>query len=243
MELYIITGASKGLGQAIALQALEKGHEVHALSRTKTDVSHEKLTQHQIDLINLEEAEQQFETLLSSIDPDRYSGITLVNNAGMVTPIKRAGEASLDELQRHYQLNLTAPVLLSQLFTKRFASFSGKKTVVNITSGAAKNPYKGWSAYCSSKAGLDMFTRTFGFEQEDEELPVNMISFSPGVMDTEMQAVIRSSSKKDFHHIERFRKLNETGSLRSPDFIAGTLLSLLEKGTENGRIYDIKEFL
>ncbi|TXF94582.1 SDR family NAD(P)-dependent oxidoreductase, partial [Lactobacillus delbrueckii subsp. bulgaricus] len=86
------------------------------------------------------------------------------------------GEASLDELQRHYQLNLTAPVLLSQLFTKRFASYSGKKTVVNITSGAAKNPYKGWSAYCSSKAGLDMFTRTFGFEQEDEELPVNMIS-------------------------------------------------------------------
>lgn len=97
MELYIITGASKGLGQAVALQALEKGHEVHALSRTKTDVSHKKLTQHQIDLINLEEAEQQFETLLSSIDPDRYSGITLINNAGMVTPIKRAGEASLDE--------------------------------------------------------------------------------------------------------------------------------------------------
>ncbi len=41
MELYIITGASKGLGEAIALQALEKGHEVHALSRTKADVSHE----------------------------------------------------------------------------------------------------------------------------------------------------------------------------------------------------------
>lgn len=90
MELYIITGASKGLGEAIALQALEKGHEVHALSRTKSDVFHEKLTQHQIDLINLEEAEQQFETLLSSINPDRYSGITLINNAGMVTPIKRA---------------------------------------------------------------------------------------------------------------------------------------------------------
>ena len=52
----------------------------------------------------LEEAEQQFETLLSSIDPDRYSGITLVNNAGMVTPIKRAGEASLDELQRALKL-------------------------------------------------------------------------------------------------------------------------------------------
>ena len=55
-----------------------------------------------------------------------------------------------------------------------------------------------------------MFTRTFGFEQEDEELPVRMISFSPGVMDTDMQAVIRSSSKEDFHDIERFRNLKET---------------------------------
>jgi benzil reductase ((S)-benzoin forming) len=81
MELYIITGASKGLGKAIALQALEKGHEVHALSRTTTDVSHEKLTQHQIDLINLTEAEQQFKTLLSSINPADYSAITLINNA------------------------------------------------------------------------------------------------------------------------------------------------------------------
>lgn len=87
-----------------------------------------------------------------------------------------------------------------------------------------------------------MFTRTFGFEQEDEELPVNMISFSPGVMDTEMQAVIRSSSKKDFHHIERFRKLNETGSLRSPDFIAGTLLSLLEKGRKTAAFMILKSF-
>lgn len=154
MELYIITGASKGLGKAIALQALEKGHEVHALSRTTTDVSHEKLTQHQIDLINLTEAEQQFKTLLSSINPADYSAITLINNAGMVTPIKRAGEASLEELQHHYQLNLTAPVLLSQLFTKQFAAFSGRKTIVNITSGAAKNPYKGGARIAAQKPDL-----------------------------------------------------------------------------------------
>ncbi|MCY8857537.1 (S)-benzoin forming benzil reductase [Bacillus atrophaeus] len=243
MQLYIITGASKGLGEAIAQQALEKGHNVHALSRSESEISHERLSQHQIDLTNLQEAEHQFNTLLQSIQPDDFSAVTLINNAGMVTPIKRAGEASLEELQRHYDLNLTAPVLLSQMFTKRFSTFEGEKTIVNISSGAAKNPYKGWSAYCSSKAGLDMFTRTFGYEQEDERLPVKMISFSPGVMDTDMQAVIRSSSKKDFHDIERFQKLNETGNLRSPEFIAGTLLSLLSDEVENGRIYSIKELL
>ncbi|MCY9163834.1 (S)-benzoin forming benzil reductase [Bacillus atrophaeus] len=243
MQLYIITGASKGLGEAIAQQALEKGHKVHALSRSESEISHERFSQHQIDLTNLQEAEHQFNTLLESIQPDDFSAVTLINNAGMVTPIKRAGEASLEELQRHYDLNLTAPVLLSQMFTKRFSTFEGEKTIVNISSGAAKNPYKGWSAYCSSKAGLDMFTRTFGYEQEDERLPVKMISFSPGVMDTDMQAVIRSSSKKDFHDIERFQKLNESGNLRSPEFIAGTLLSLLGDEVENGRIYSIKELL
>lgn len=154
MELYIITGASKGLGEAIALQALEKGHEVHALSRTKADVSHEKLTQHQIDLINLEEAEQQFESLLSSINPDRYSGITLINNAGMVTPIKRAGEASLDELQRHYQLNLTAPVLLSQLFTRRFASYSGKKRLSTLHQAPPKTHTRDGVRIAAQKQGL-----------------------------------------------------------------------------------------
>ncbi|MCY8485791.1 (S)-benzoin forming benzil reductase [Bacillus atrophaeus] len=243
MQLYIITGASKGLGEAIAQQALEKGHKVDALSRSESEISHERLSQHQIDLTNLQEAEHQFNTLLQSIQPEDFSAVTLINNAGMVTPIKRAGEASLEELQRHYDLNLTAPVLLSQMFTKRFSTFEGEKTIVNISSGAAKNPYKGWSAYCSSKAGLDMFTRTFGYEQEDERLPVKMISFSPGVMDTDMQAVIRSSSKKDFHDIERFQKLNESGNLRSPEFIAGTLLSLLGDEVENGRIYSIKELL
>ncbi|MFT0801162.1 (S)-benzoin forming benzil reductase [Bacillus swezeyi] len=243
MHLSIVTGASKGLGAAIVKGLLEKGRIVHALSRSKSDISHDRLTQHAADLSQPAETEKWFQQFADSIKIADFASITLINNAGMVTPIKRAGEAEREELRKHYDLNLLAPVMLSQLFTKWLAPYKGKKTIVNISSGAAKNPYKGWSAYCSSKAGLDMFTKTFGYEQEDEEYPVRMISFSPGVMDTGMQAVIRSSSKKDFHEIERFKNYQTEGKLRSAPFVAGVLLDLLETEVENGRVYDIKEFL
>ncbi|KKB72894.1 MULTISPECIES: (S)-benzoin forming benzil reductase [Bacillus] len=243
MHLSIVTGASKGLGEAIVKGLLEKGHLVHAVSRSKSGIRHDRLSQHEVDLTQLAEAEMWFARFTDAVQPADVDSITLINNAGMVTPIKRAGEAGREELRRHYDLNLLAPVILSQLFTKWLESFQGNKTIVNISSGAAKNPYKGWSAYCSSKAGLDMFTKTFGFEQEDEDFPVKMISFSPGVMDTGMQEVIRSSSKKDFYEIERFKAYQTEGKLRSTSFVAGILLDLLETEFENGRVYDIKEFL
>ncbi len=243
MHLSIVTGASKGLGAAMAEGLLQKGHIVHAVSRTKSDISHDRLIQHEADLAQLAETEKWFQQFSDSVQAHDFASITLINNAGMVTPIKRAGEAEPEELRLHYDLNLLAPVMLSQLFTKWLKPYKGKKTIVNISSGAAKNPYKGWSAYCSSKAGLDMFTKTFGFEQEDESDPVKMISFSPGIMDTGMQEVIRSSSRKDFHEIERFKTYQTEGKLRSTSYVAGILLDLLETDFENGRVYDIKEFL
>ncbi|MEC1500158.1 (S)-benzoin forming benzil reductase [Bacillus sonorensis] len=243
MHLSIVTGASKGLGEAIAKGLLEKGHVVHAFSRSKSDIRHDPLIQHEADLTQLAETEELFQKLMDSVQISDCSSITLINNAGMVEPIKRAGEAGREELRRHYDLNLLAPVILSQLFAKWLKEFPGKKAIVNISSGAAKNPYKGWSAYCSSKAGLDMFTKTFGYEQEDERHPVKVISFSPGIMDTGMQAVIRSSSKQDFHEIERFKNYQTEGKLRSTSFVAGVLLDLLETDFENGRVYDIKQFL
>ncbi|MFB8735641.1 SDR family NAD(P)-dependent oxidoreductase [Bacillus sp. SL00103] len=70
------------------------------------------------------------------------------------------GQGGQDMLHQHYTLNLVIPVLLSHVFVPQTQSFNGKKMIVHLSSGAAKNPYKGWSAYCASKAGLDMFMRT-----------------------------------------------------------------------------------
>lgn len=116
--------------------------------------------------------------------------------------------------------------------------------IVNISSGAANNPMYGWNTYCSTKAGLDMFTKSVGLEQKEASHPTTILAFSPGVMDTDMQGVIRASDKEDFSAVNKFQHYYQSGELRSPGFVAEKMLDLiLTKDVDNGRIYDIKEFI
>lgn len=160
----------------------------------------------------------------------------------MVEPIKNVGDASEKDIVSNVQLNLVAPMVLSEYFIKETKSFSGNKMIVNITSGAANRPIAGWSTYCSTKAGLNMFTSTIGIEQAAKS-DVTAIAFSPGIMDTDMQSTIRTAEKDDFHSIDQFKEYHEKGMLRSPSFVAKIIVQLLSGQVDNGRVYDIKEFI
>lgn len=116
------------------------------------------------------------------------------------------------------------------------------KRIINISSGAGKKPYFGWSNYCSAKAGMDIFTRCVGLEQVDKDYPVKSISFAPGIIDTEMQSEIRASNKENFKDLERFFSLKEEGKLLSPDEVSKYVLKLLELEYEGGEVIDIKQF-
>ncbi|MGE6629924.1 (S)-benzoin forming benzil reductase [Bacillus sp. NPDC077027] len=242
MRISIVTGGSKGFGLALVKQLLARGDKVYSAARGKTPLAHTNLIHTQVDLTNETQAENWLKVLFQSLSFEEVEEVVLINNAGMVTPMKRAGEGERDMLSKHYTLNLIIPVILSHLFVELTRSLRGKKTLIQISSGAAKNPYKGWSAYCSSKAGLDMFMRTLHFEQQDESYPVRTFSFSPGTIDTDMQADIRRSSKNDFEQIERFQTLHETGALKSPDEVAEILLELMATDVAGGEVYDAREY-
>lgn len=125
MQFFLITGASKGLGRALTEQALQEGAEVAALSRTISGEKREGLTEYSVDLTDLADTGRQMKAILDQAEEKGYSAVTLINNAGMVEPIKRAKEASAEELNRHYTLNLTAPVCsakCSQSVSKRSAA-------------------------------------------------------------------------------------------------------------------------
>lgn len=251
LKYFIITGTSRGLGESIVKQIMDKNHTLFCISRKQNnelkEIAFEKginLYYFSCDLQKTEEIEKVMERIFSSIDFSNAEGIYLVNNAGVIDPIKPIGKASPRELAENIHVNLLAPMLLSTYFTRHTASFATKKVIVNISSGAANRARQGWAAYSSSKAGIDMFTKSVGFEQETAEHPVTMISFSPGVMDTEMQEVIRKTKKEDFTEVEQFIEFNEKGMLRSPDFVAGVVLDLIfNKELINGHVYDIKSFI
>lgn len=250
MNYYIITGASKGLGEAIVKELIGKDNTIYYLSRSQNVKLEELAAEKQMELIfeecdlsNIEQAQTIFTKILGSIDMQHANTITLINNAGMVNPIKNVGTIEKEEMISNVHLNLLTPMLLSEIFMKHMKNIPAQAVIANITSGAANRPISGWSAYCSTKAGLNMFTSTIGVEQLEGKGNVVAIGFSPGIMDTDMQETIRSADKDNFSSIDQFKEFHEKGMLRSPSFVAKIFVKLLSKHLENGRIYDVKEFV
>jgi len=141
------------------------------------------------------------------------------------------------------QLNLMAPMILISSFITLSNSLKTDKRIINISSGAGKKPYFGWSNYCSAKAGMDMLTRCVGLEQVDKDFPVKSISFAPGIIDTEMQSEIRATNKENFKDLDRFISFKEEGKHLSPDEVSEYVLKLLEMEYENGEVIDIKQLM
>ncbi|RFU66338.1 (S)-benzoin forming benzil reductase [Peribacillus saganii] len=250
MKTYIITGASKGLGKGLAEQCMKEGNCCILLARSFSQefkdfakITGSKVIYIEVDLSVPEEA-QKAASQISSYFHYASKEVYLINNAGMIDPIKPAGQLDREILEKSMNLNFLAPVLLSNLFISQLEKKDLKKVVVNVSSGAAVRPISGWSAYCSTKAGLEMFTRTAALEQKSAKFPASIVSFSPGIMDTGMQEKIRTAEERDFADSAIFKGYKEQGLLRTPELVSEKLYELIHQSEiENGKFYDIKEFI
>ncbi|MCK8061171.1 MULTISPECIES: (S)-benzoin forming benzil reductase [unclassified Fusibacter] len=247
MKYYILTGTTRGLGKALTFALTKKGNHLVTLSRSENEVlkSYEKYkdvshTEILVDLNDMEALKNAMEKVFSVI-PDTAEGVYLVNNAGTVQPMKPIEDCTADEIARSYQVNTVAPVALTAAFIRHTQQFDCDKKIVNISSGAGKKPYEGWSCYCGTKAAIDSFTGAVAKEQMHQEKPVGIVSFAPGVIDTGMQAEIRASKKSDFPNLERFIALKDNGELLRPEQVANVVIDLLHgSGFVQGGILDIR---
>jgi NAD(P)-dependent dehydrogenase (short-subunit alcohol dehydrogenase family) len=121
----------------------------------------------------------------------------VVNNAGIITPIGRMEDVDVADWAQNISVNLVAAFHVTQAAIK--AKPAGL-TVVNLSSGAARAPMEGWSAYCAGKAGLAMLTRSVHLEYGPG---VRVFGFAPGVVDTDMQVAIRASGINPVSKIPR----------------------------------------
>lgn len=223
MEVYIVTGASRGIGDALATKLEAEGHRVLRVARTNPK-GYENLLKLDIREPNaLEPIMHWLEDHLSEA-----TKVTLINNAGIIGPIEQVGNLPLEEILPALNINVAAPIALSNLFVKRLEALDLPKYIMNISSGAARNPYSGWAIYCTTKAALDHFSRVLNEEQKSARFPVFVTSIAPGVIDTEMQVIIRKASKEAFPNVERFIGLKENGGLLTPEETAELLLQYLE---------------
>nr|MBA3900918.1 SDR family NAD(P)-dependent oxidoreductase [Bacteroidota bacterium] len=163
--------------------------------------------------------------------------ITLINNAGSLGKNTNIENVDAETINKTVALNTTAPIVLSALFIKNIKELKCSKKIINISSGAAKNPYSGWTMYCSTKAALDMMTRTIAKEQEELNNGLKIVSIYPGVVETAMQEKIRKTSASDFKNVGKFIELKEQNLLADPMDVACKIFTLDENNKfENGDI-------
>lgn len=216
----IITGTSSGIGKAIAAHYLEKGVSVIGIGRRHT-IEHPNYQQVVCDLTN-ENAIRglAFEAWVSK-------DILLINNAGTLGTVKRLSDQDAPDINQVLALNVVAPALLMNQLA-RACGDTIRLTVVNISSGAAKRAIPSWSAYCASKAALEMLSETFYLEEQEKGRATRVYCVAPGVVDTPMQAQIRTVDQADFAASATFHDYYKSGELVSPKLVAQKLNRLLE---------------
>ena len=117
--------------------------------------------------------------------------------------------------------------LLTHLFISAVQEKELEKRVVFISSGAAQKAYRGWTHYCSTKAGLDMLMQAIALEQSDRERPVRVAAFNPGRIETDMQKLLREQSPEDFPAVDDFVAAATDGRTGSPRGAARKLAGLV----------------
>lgn len=218
-QVAIITGGSRGIGAAAAALLAEAGAALVLTARNaeQVEAAAARLRGQGARAIgvaaDVADPEQVEEVVESALDQFNRVDI-LVNNAGVIWPLEEVAETDADEWAYTIQVNLLGPFFMARnvlplMLDQRYGR------ILNISSGLAVNPMVGSSAYCTSKAGLDMFTRVLALEIEGSGVTAN--AFYPGMVDTDMQVDIRSvdtsESKLD---LSRFHERYEQGALISP---------------------------
>ena len=234
--LTVITGASRGLGLAMAHKLLSPGHTLLCISRHQSEALAEKaqaigasLVQWTEDLTQGAQVSRRLTQWLLSQSGDDFSEVTLINNAAALPQVLPLSAADVDDLARTLRVGLEAPMQLTAVFLQATQSWPAQRKVLNISSGLGRNAMASQAAYCAVKAGIDHFTRCLAL---DEALKVNgakVCALAPGVIDTDMQVQLRGAKANNFPNRENFMSLKRNGQLSSPNESAKSVLAYLAR--------------
>jgi NAD(P)-dependent dehydrogenase (short-subunit alcohol dehydrogenase family) len=222
--VVIITGASRGVGASVARWLGKIKAAVTLIARSDKPLRQVA-----------EEVEQLGgTTLLLRMDVAKASACNqavketlrrfgrldaVVNNAGIFQPMAPVAQANADDWHYNVEVNLLGAVYMTMAAIYELRKQKGR--IVNVSSGAANHTIETGSAYCASKAALNQFTRVLAAEESE----LTAVAVRPGVVDTQMQALLRSEGPKAMppDQAAYYQKLKSEGRLEPPSVPARTI--------------------
>lgn len=239
---FLITGTSRGIGEALAKKLLEKGNTVLGVSRNRSDRLRSTKYHHlSFDLADTLRISQIMEKVGEIADNKDFDFVCLVNNASATEPIGSIEKCPAIEIESHVRIGLIAPMILTSMFMRRFSGNKIRKKVAFISSVSGFTAYPDVSVYNSCKAGLTMFAQCVGLEQENREYGFEVISIGPGMVDTSMQQAARSKRDDEFASAGFFKQAFKDGKLQGPDNVAEKIHTVLESKYEQGKFVSVSE--
>lgn len=239
-----MTGGSNGFGKEIVTQFLKKNHDVISLSRSLLpayEVNLPSFSQYKLDFSK--STQHKIQSILNKLNFKKYDQVCLVNNAAAIEPIDQVSRFKDFDIYKHIAINLAGPISVTnsvlQVLSKK--KFKGNKLVIQVTSGAAHRPIDGWSLYCATKAGLNMFSEVLA-TQCAHDPKFKVIGYSPGVMDTQMQKTIRSKKKSQFPDVQDFKKYKKENVLKPVSYVVNDLMDVAADfdSLKSGQIYRVR---
>jgi len=191
-KTVMITGASRGIGEAAARLFAEEGAKVCLLARSRDDIARiageigPAALAIPCDVSRFWEVEAAVNACV-----DTFGALDiLINNAGVIEPIAALMASDPEAWDHAIDINLKGVYYGMRAAMPGMASRGGG-TILTISSGAAHNALEGWSHYCASKAGAAMLTKCA--HKEGAEKGIRAIGLSPGTVATQMQREIKAS--------------------------------------------------
>ena len=232
--LTILTGASRGMGHAMAEQLLQDGAHLLCISRNTSpelaalaQARGAVLDQWSADLADATPVAQRLTTWLAALDPGLLTSATLINNAGVIPAITPLRDTRSADLSNALRVGLEAPMQLCAAFLHVTQNWQLPRKVLNISSGLGRRAMASSGPYCAAKAGMDHFTRCLAMEEASRVNGARVCSLAPGVINTDMQVQLRGADPQAFPDLATFVGLHAQGLLASPASAAEKVLAYL----------------
>ena len=244
-RVALVTGAGRGIGQAIAVALASAGAQVALVARSRDQLERTaELVAETGGTSRIIEADLSDLHALPSVVSqalDAFGTVDiLVNNAATVAPLVHTSQLAAADVEASLRLNVAVPILLAAAVMNPMRD-RGWGRIVHLSSGVAARPSAmvGATVYAATKGAIEAHTLNLAAELDGTGVTVN--AYRPGMVDTSMQESIRGADPRDAGErlVSGFSRAHDEGRLLTADHSAGVLLAHLVSDASTGNIWDV----